>query len=79
MFAGAVVALALWTLLEMIGIGVGLVSSDAGDVGSLRDLATSAAIWTFVAPLVALFIGGFVAGRLGMTREIAWRVRSTGS
>src|SRR5262249_14235169 len=73
-FAGATVAIGLWVLLQTLGMGIGLVSSDLDSKSALHNLASSAAIWTFIAPLIALFIGGVVAGRLGTTRE-----RATGS
>jgi hypothetical protein len=47
--AGALVAIALWVALQMLGVGVGL----------------AAGVSATIAPLVALFVGGFVAARAG--------------
>ncbi len=56
-FSGAVVALALYVLLSLLGAAIGLSVSDRmrGD-----QLGTGAAIWAILSTLIALFIGGFV-------------------
>lgn len=66
-FAGATVAITLWVLLQMIGMGIGLASVDVGDAGSLRTVGIGTTVWTAVTPLIALFIGGLVTGRLAAT------------
>lgn len=66
-FAGATVAVTLWVLLQMIGMGIGLATVDVGDAGSLRTVGIGTTVWTAVTPLIALFIGGLVAGRLAAT------------
>jgi MFS family permease len=65
--AGAAVSVGLWLLLQMLGAGIGLSSVDAEDPGSLRSAGIGTGIWTVIAPLVALFIGGFVASRISGT------------
>jgi len=62
-FGGAVAALGLWTLLYVFGLAVGLSTIDPNGVRSLRPSALFAGIWAVIAPLIALFIGGWVAGR----------------
>lgn len=73
-FAGAFVSVALWVLLQMLGMGIGLAAIHVDDAGSLRDVGIGTGVWTLVAPLVAMFIGGIFAGRLAGSRE-----RSVGS
>lgn len=62
-FGGAVAAFALWLLLYAFGLAVGLTTIDASDTGSLRPSGIFTGIWALISPLVALFVGGYVAGR----------------
>lgn len=62
-FGGAVMALGVWVLLYALGLALGLSAVDAGDPASLRKSAIGTGIWSAIAPLIALFIGGIVAGR----------------
>jgi len=62
-FGGAVAALGLWALLYVFGLAVGLSTIDPNGVRSLRPSAIFGGIWAVIAPLIALFIGGWVAGR----------------
>jgi hypothetical protein len=59
-FAGAVVALALYVLLSLLGAALGLSVSD-----QLRSdqLGSGAAIWAILTTLLALFIGGIVCSQ----------------
>jgi MFS family permease len=66
-FAGAVVAIALWVVLQLIGMGAGLAAVDLDDSGSLRNVGVGTTVWSVLAPLIALFVGGLVAGRLATT------------
>jgi hypothetical protein len=59
---GAVAAFALWLLLYVFGLAVGLSSLDAANPRSLRPSGMFAGVWAVIAPLIALFIGGWVAG-----------------
>ncbi len=61
-FGGAVLSVGIWILLEVLGFAIGL--SVAHPARGLRGISIGAGIWTLVAPLVALFVGGIVAGRL---------------
>jgi hypothetical protein len=60
-FGGAIAALALWAMLNALGLAFGLTAIDPSDE-SLRGVGIFTGIWSIVAPLVALFIGGLVAG-----------------
>jgi hypothetical protein len=68
-FAGVAVSVSLWVLLQMLGMGIGLAAIDVDDVGSLRSVGIGTTLWTLIAPLVAMFIGGVIAGRLSGSRE----------
>ena len=67
MFAGVAVAVALWLLFQMLGMGIGLASVDLDDAGSLRDVGIGTTAWTFAAPVLATFFGCLVAGRMAGT------------
>ncbi|MFP2933492.1 hypothetical protein ACLESO_51780 [Pyxidicoccus sp. 3LG] len=62
-FGGAFVALGVWILLYSLGLALGLSSMDPNDPGSARTAGIGTGIWSLIAPLIALFIGGFVAAR----------------
>lgn len=68
-FAGAIVSVALWVLLQMLGMGIGLAAIHVDDAGSLRDGGIGTTVWTVVAPFIAMFVGGVIAGRLAASRE----------
>src|SRR5262245_59283146 len=60
LLAGGVVAVAIYSLLTMLGIAVGFTASDRLDA---EQLGTGAAVWAFVALLISMFFGGWVATR----------------
>jgi hypothetical protein len=62
-FGGAVTALGIWLLLYAFGLAVGLTVLDARDPSSLKPSGIFTGIWAVVTPLIALFVGGMVAGR----------------
>ena len=62
-FGGAVTALGLWILLYAFGLAVGLSSLNPANPGSARGAGIFTGVWGLVAPLIALFVGGWVAGR----------------
>lgn len=68
-FAGAAVAISLWVLLQLISMGVGLTAVNIENAGSLRNAGIGTTVASLAAPLIALFIGGYVAGRLAATFE----------
>jgi hypothetical protein len=63
-FGGVVSAMGIWILLYAFGVAIGLSVVDPNDTGSLKGSGIFTGIWGVFAPLVALFIGGAVAGRL---------------
>jgi len=63
-FAGAVAAVSTWMLLELLGLGLALLVLDADDIDGVRSFAIGTTIWSLLAPLIALVVGGYLAGRL---------------
>jgi hypothetical protein len=69
--AGALLALVTQLTLGLLGLGIGLGSIDPmEEQNPMSGLGTGAAIWWGLSTLVALYLGGLVAGRLaGMPRR----------
>ncbi|PRY94649.1 hypothetical protein BCF33_0243 [Hasllibacter halocynthiae] len=63
-FAGTAVALALFLALLLLGLSLGFVNIDPNQPDPLNTHFVGAGIYLFVAQLVALGAGGYVAGRL---------------
>lgn len=64
-FAGVVVALSVQLLLSILGMAIGFgVVDPAQDVDPLAGIGVGAGIWLLVSTLIALFLGGWTAGRL---------------
>src|ERR1044071_7963382 len=68
-FGGAIFAIGLRTLLQVLGMGVGLTAIDTDDAGSLKGAGIATGIWSIIAPLIAMFFGGLLAGRTSGTRD----------
>lgn len=62
-FAGMATALGLWVLLYTLGLALGLSSINPQDAASAKSSGIFTGIWGLVSPLIALFVGGIVAGR----------------
>jgi hypothetical protein len=62
-FAGTIYALALYVLLTVIGLGLGLTIFEPDEASPLNGSLTTTAIWQFLSQLVALGVGGYAAGR----------------
>jgi hypothetical protein len=62
-FGGGVLALGVWILLHALGMAAGLTAVDPRDTGSLRGAGIMTGVWSVIAPLIALFCGGWVAAR----------------
>ncbi len=64
--AGALVALGAQIVLSLIGLGFGLGAVDVVEGDEARATITGAvALWWSVSAIVALFLGGWTAGRTG--------------
>jgi hypothetical protein len=72
-FAGSVLSLGIWLLLYLLGLGVGLTVIDPDNPGSLHGAGMTTGIWSLIVPIVALFVGGLAAAKVGgaMTRTAA--------
>lgn len=62
-FGGTVAALGVWLLLYALGLALGLSAMDPADPGSAQGAGIFTGIWGLVTPLIALFVGGFIAAR----------------
>ena len=65
--AGTAIAVGVWGVLQLIGIGVGLVAIDPDDATSVVPAAIGATAFSTLAPLIAMFVGGWFAARLANT------------
>jgi hypothetical protein len=63
-FAGAVIALGTMFLLGLMGSAIGFRSVDPAAANATGGLGIGAAIWWIITSIIALGIGGYVAGRL---------------
>lgn len=64
-FAGVVVALSVQLLLSILGMAIGFgVVDPAQDADPLAGIGIGAGIWLLASTLIALFLGGWTAGRL---------------
>ncbi len=63
-FAGTIIALVTQITLSLLGVGIGLGVTNPASAADLSGLGIGAVIWLVVSTLIALFIGGYVAGRL---------------
>jgi hypothetical protein len=63
-FGGVLVAVGLLLLLTALGVAVGISAAQPGETEA-STLGTGAGIWAGVSLLVALFVGGMVATRIG--------------
>ncbi len=63
-FAGGVVALATFLALALLGLGIGVVDIDPRSADPVEASLVGTGVYVFVAQLIALGAGGFVAGRL---------------
>lgn len=71
-FAGIVIALVIQLVLSILGLGIGASSvNPVSEQDPARGIATGAAIWFIISTLLALFAGGWVAGRMaGVPRRL---------
>lgn len=62
-FGGSVVSTALWLLLVSLGWAIGISALKPTELQSIKGVTLGSGLWSFIAPIVALFIGGMVAAR----------------
>lgn len=68
-FAGTAVAVGIWLLLQIFGMGAGLAAVDADHAGTLRGVSIGTSVWSLLAPLIAIAVGGWIAAKLAATRD----------
>jgi len=62
--AGAAVAISSWMLLQLFGSGVALSMLGPHDLDRMRGFSIGTNAWSVLAPLIALFLGGMLGGRI---------------
>ncbi|MET0299900.1 MAG: hypothetical protein ABW036_09065 [Flavitalea sp.] len=71
-FAGVLIAIVIQISLTLLGMGIGLSTVDPLEENNpVAGLGIAAAIWYVVSGLVALFAGGWVAGRLARSPRMS--------
>ena len=68
--AGALVALGTWLLLQLLITGGALTAIDADHIDRLGSYSIGTSVGSILAPLLAMFAGGLVAGRLASFYEL---------
>lgn len=61
--AGAVVALASWLVLLLLGYAIAFSASAVNSIGELRSISTGLGVWTIISGAIAFFIGSYIASR----------------
>ncbi len=67
--AGTAIAVGLWGVLQLLGMGIGLTSLDPDDVRSARHAALGMGAFSVLAPLIAVGFGAWFATRLAGTYD----------
>src|SRR5688500_20368747 len=62
--AGSALALGLWNLFNLLFIGGAMTAIEPDELDSISKFGIGTGIGSVLAPLIAMFIGGLVAGRL---------------
>jgi hypothetical protein len=62
-FAGAVIAVAIGAMLNLLGVAVGVTALGAGGSDDAAAITATGGIWLAVSTVIALVIGGYVAAR----------------
>jgi len=63
LFGGMFAALGTWLLLHVFGLAIGMSTIDASDPSTLRTVGIGGGVWSAVASMLALVVGGFVTAR----------------
>jgi len=62
--AGTVVGLAIFAMLSLLGMGIGLTAIEVDESNPMGVVPTASPIWMFISQIIALGAGGYIAGRL---------------
>lgn len=69
-FAGGACSVGIWLVLELLGVGAGLSAHHAADsAGAMHAASVATRVWSLVAQVIAMFVGGLIAGRFAHTYE----------
>lgn len=68
-FAGTTIAVGLWGVLQLLGVAAGLAAIDPDDPASAQGGALGIGALSLLAPLIATFVGGYVAAKLASTHD----------
>jgi hypothetical protein len=68
-WGGVLVALAVLVLLTSLGLAVGVSAVNPNDTDAAESVGIGAAIWSAVSLLLALYVAGMVATRIGATHD----------
>ncbi|MHB1000577.1 MAG: YrzE family protein [Armatimonadota bacterium] len=63
-WAGLLLALAIQVVLGAVGLAVALSSNDPNAANFAENVGRTLSIWSAISALIALFVGGYVAGRM---------------
>lgn len=63
-WAGVVVALGILLVLSATGVAIGFAVTGIASTEAIRAISLALAIWTAFSAIIALFVGGYIAGRL---------------
>ena len=70
-WAGVLVGVVTLILLNMLGVGIGFSTLDIQEEGNpAKGLGIGSGIWYVVSSLIALFVAGWVSGRMAQTRKL---------
>jgi hypothetical protein len=71
--AGVAVALGTWLVLQLLGTAIGLLLLEPGDLDHVYDVGMGTSAWSLLAPIVAMFLGALLAGRVAgyLDRRVA--------
>ena len=75
--AGAVIAIAIGAMLNLLGVAMGAAALDPYDLtrGEAKGLAVAGGVWLALSNAVGLFVGAWIASRAGPHPE-PWRLRA---
>lgn len=78
-WVGFIVGMATYFLLNVLAVAIAISSAESGEASAVaRDILQTAGVWGAIAALIALFVGGYLAGRLGThTAPRSWFMQGT--
>jgi hypothetical protein len=76
--AGAVIAIAIGAMLNLLGVAMGAAALDPYDLsrGEAKGLAVAGGVWIALSNAIGLFVGAWIASRAGPHPD-PWRLRTS--